>query len=124
MGYLSCSEPEVRWRMFRSLLPLLLLLGLVAQATAADKPRRASPVMVAEAVQQTLAPLSWYSGTVISRHDARLAAEVEGLNARREALDAVKKNAGYQILQCDCGAKIKVPKNYPKKNKIRCLACG
>ncbi len=64
--------------MFRSLLPLLLLLGLVAQATAADKPRRASPVTVAEAVQQTLAPLSWYSGTVISRHDARLAAEVEG----------------------------------------------
>ena len=78
VGYLSCSEPAIRWRMFRSLLPLLLLLGLVAQVAAADKPRRASPVIVAEAVQQTLAPLSWYSGTVISRHDARLAAEVEG----------------------------------------------
>ena len=43
---------------------------------------------------------------------------------RREALDAVKKSAGYDIQQCACGAKIKIPKGYPKRDKIKCLSCG
>lgn len=43
---------------------------------------------------------------------------------RREALDALKKSAGYEIHPCACGAKIKIPKNYPKRDKIKCLACG
>ncbi|MEE8408376.1 MAG: hypothetical protein V3T05_02105 [Myxococcota bacterium] len=43
---------------------------------------------------------------------------------RREALDAVKKSAGYEIQPCSCGAKIKIPNGYPQRNKIRCLACG
>ncbi|MBI5510958.1 MAG: M48 family metallopeptidase [Deltaproteobacteria bacterium] len=43
---------------------------------------------------------------------------------RREALDAVKKAAGYEIYTCGCGAKIKIPAGYPNKTKIRCLACG
>ena len=37
-----------------------------------------APVVVAEAVQQELAPVAWFPGTVISRNDARLAAEVQG----------------------------------------------
>ncbi|OGQ83525.1 MAG: hypothetical protein A2289_19330 [Deltaproteobacteria bacterium RIFOXYA12_FULL_58_15] len=45
-------------------------------------------------------------------------------NLRREALDAVKKAAGYEITVCPCGAKIKIPKNYPHRDSIRCLACG
>ncbi|MFV2056441.1 MAG: efflux RND transporter periplasmic adaptor subunit [Thiohalomonadales bacterium] len=37
-----------------------------------------TPVVVAEATRQKLAPFSWVSGTVISRNDAKLATEVEG----------------------------------------------
>lgn len=36
------------------------------------------PVVVAEAVKQRLAPTAWFSGTVISRNDARLSAELDG----------------------------------------------
>lgn len=36
------------------------------------------PVRVTAAKEQELAPVTWYSGTVISRNQARLAAEVEG----------------------------------------------
>jgi len=43
---------------------------------------------------------------------------------RREALDAVKKAAGYEVHVCVCGAKIKIPANYPNRHKLRCLACG
>ncbi|MGI9302356.1 MAG: efflux RND transporter periplasmic adaptor subunit [Gammaproteobacteria bacterium] len=37
-----------------------------------------APVVVAQAVQQELAPVAWFPGQVISRNDARLAAEVQG----------------------------------------------
>jgi heat shock protein HtpX len=43
---------------------------------------------------------------------------------RREVMDAVKKNAGYEIVSCRCGAKIKIPANYPRRDRVRCLACG
>jgi len=36
------------------------------------------PVIVEAASERELAPVTWYSGTVISRNDSRLAAEVEG----------------------------------------------
>ncbi len=39
---------------------------------------RSSLVKVAEAKQQLMAPQTWVAGTVISRHEARLAAEVAG----------------------------------------------
>jgi heat shock protein HtpX len=47
-----------------------------------------------------------------------------GAAFRREALDAVKKAAGYEVHACACGAKIKIPASYPGKAKVRCLACG
>ena len=46
---------------------------------AAPKPDgRATPVRVAEAKQVWMAPQTWVAGTVISRHEARLATEVSG----------------------------------------------
>lgn len=55
----------------------LLLFASVQPALAAGNGRAAS-VVVAPAEQRVMAPISWYAGTVISRHDARLPAEVEG----------------------------------------------
>ena len=50
-----------------------------ATALAAPGPgSRATPVMVETARQVMMAPQTWVAGTVISRHQARLAAEVEG----------------------------------------------
>ena len=37
-----------------------------------------APVVVVEATRQLLAPVTWYPATIISRNQARLAAEVEG----------------------------------------------
>jgi RND family efflux transporter MFP subunit len=60
----------------------LLLLGVAMLNNLAAAPAkgkvRASPVVVVEAKMHHLAPVSWVAGTVISRNDARLAAEVEG----------------------------------------------
>ena len=55
---------------------------------------------------------------------AAVAATAAGAAFRREALDAVKKAAGYEIHTCTCGARIKIPADYPSKTKVRCLACG
>lgn len=51
---------------------LCLRIG-VAQARSVEK-----PVVVAEAAMRFLAPVDYYTGTVISREKARLAAEVSG----------------------------------------------
>ena len=55
---------------------------------------------------------------------AGVATIAEGAVFRREALDAMKLAAGYEIHTCACGARIKIPAGYPNKDKIRCLACG
>ena len=75
------------------LLPRLLqaAAALVAVSLAALAPRPAfaqgggnaqgpppAPVVVATAESRMLAPVTWYPGTVISRNQARVAAEVEG----------------------------------------------
>jgi RND family efflux transporter MFP subunit len=66
-------------------LLLFLLVGVSANLNAADDgkkkkgpPGRLSPVVVADARLQLLAPVTWVSATVISLNDARLATEVEG----------------------------------------------
>lgn len=60
-------------------LPWLALVLLAATAQAANGPPvRATPVKVAEVKRMLLAPQTWVAGTVISRFDAHLAAEVEG----------------------------------------------
>ena len=53
---------------------VLLLFCLFAGTVAAA----GKPVAVAVAQQRELAPLNWYSGTVISRRTVQLSAEVEG----------------------------------------------
>ena len=69
------------------LLPRLLQAAaiLIAASLAALVPRPAfaqgpppAPVVVATAENRMLAPVTWYPGTVISRNQARIAAEVEG----------------------------------------------
>lgn len=52
---------------------VLLCLPLLAVAAGGTRTR---PVVVAEAQVRELAPIDWYTGTVISREQARLAAEV------------------------------------------------
>jgi len=58
-----------------------LCVGVVVFAgsgMAAPGGGRSSPVKVAEAKQLLMAPQTWVAGTVISRHEAQLAAEVAG----------------------------------------------
>jgi heat shock protein HtpX len=43
---------------------------------------------------------------------------------RREALDAVKKKAGYKAFLCACGATIKIPPQFPTGQTIKCPGCG
>ncbi|MCF6336592.1 MAG: efflux RND transporter periplasmic adaptor subunit [Gammaproteobacteria bacterium] len=57
---------------------MLTILLTVSTAQAAPGGGRSSPVTVAEAKQLLMAPQTWVAGTVISRHEARLAAEVAG----------------------------------------------
>lgn len=53
----------------------LIFYGMTAQAAPGG---RAAPVMVEPARLVLMAPQTWVAGTVISRHQARLATEVEG----------------------------------------------
>jgi len=60
-------------------LPTLILTLLVTLPTAQAAPGgRSSPVKIAEVTQVLMAPETWVAGTVISRHEARLSAEVTG----------------------------------------------
>jgi multidrug efflux pump subunit AcrA (membrane-fusion protein) len=52
----------------------LVLNGVVGAQPATQPP---APVVVVTAEERLLAPVTFFSGTVISRDDARLAAEVE-----------------------------------------------
>ena len=56
---------------------LLMTPGLCIDVYAADGPPPA-PVVVAEAQQRQMSPTVWVAASVVSRNDARLAAEVEG----------------------------------------------
>ena len=59
-----------------------------------------APVVVAEALEQRLAPATWYPGTVISRNQARLSAEVEGrLEWVAEVGDLVER--GIEVARLD-----------------------
>lgn len=58
---------------------MLLLTALIATSPTVLFARdSARPVVVAQARLSELAPFNWYTGTVISREQARLAAEVSG----------------------------------------------
>ena len=63
---------------FRCQLLTGLLLMLALTPVSAIAAPAAKPVVVAEATLRELAPVNWYTGTVISREQARLAAEVSG----------------------------------------------
>ena len=60
-----------------------LLAALLAAPALAQNAQKAqgpppAPVVVAEVERRMLAPVTWYPGTVISRNQARVSAEVEG----------------------------------------------
>lgn len=59
------------------LLSALLPAAAAAQSGSGNGPPPA-PVVVAVAESRTLSPVTWYPGTVISRNQARVSAEVEG----------------------------------------------
>ena len=59
-------------------LAVISLFCLMMNTSLAANAPRASIVKVADVVEQMIAPTTWVAGTVISRNDARLAAEVEG----------------------------------------------
>jgi len=76
-----------------SLLPLLCVL-LSASVFAREPGPRATPVIVSIAKQQALAPVIEVPGTVISRQQANIAAEVSGrLTWVAEVGDNVRKGA-------------------------------
>lgn len=56
----------------------MLMMALLVAFTTTQAGRVEKPVVVAEAEMRQLAPLNWYTGTVISREQAKLAAEVSG----------------------------------------------
>ena len=58
-----------------ALLAVLVATPVIAQDAKGPPP---APVVVATAESRLLAPVTWYPGTVISRNQARVAAEVEG----------------------------------------------
>ncbi|MDD9863356.1 MAG: efflux RND transporter periplasmic adaptor subunit [Gammaproteobacteria bacterium] len=64
-------------RIFYVLLPLVSLC-LTAPAVRAQSEGEAPPVRVAPVTTRTVQPLSWVSGSVVSRDDARIAAEIAG----------------------------------------------
>lgn len=84
---------------FRSIPVVLILtlglwLGSGNSLAAPTKKGRPAPVVIAKASLTQLAPVTWVSGTVISRHDARLATEAEGtLQFVAEVGDQVKQGA-------------------------------
>jgi len=45
------------------------------------------------------------------------------LERAREAVDILHLTAGYLMLQCACGLKVKIPPGY-RKNEIKCPRCG
>ena len=63
-----------------SRITALLLAALLATPLGAQdgKGPPPAPVVVTEAESRTLAPVTWYPGTVISRNQARVSAEVPG----------------------------------------------
>lgn len=61
----------------RTLMLCAFLLAWANVAPAQDGAPPA-PVVVSQATRQTLSPVTWFPGTVISRNDSRLAAEEEG----------------------------------------------
>lgn len=71
---MSLWRRQMRW--FGVTIVALVLNGFAwAQQPATQPP---APVVVALAEEQLLAPVTFFAGTVISRDDAKLAAEVEG----------------------------------------------
>lgn len=55
-----------------------LLIPALAWAQAAPQQAPAAPVVIEKAQRDTFAATLWVSGTVISKHDARIAAETDG----------------------------------------------
>jgi len=62
----------------RTAMVSLLCAFAVVPASAQESGMPPALVRVAEASMRTLAPVTQVSGTVVSRNDARLAAEVDG----------------------------------------------
>ncbi len=87
---------------------LILLLTALIPASASVAKGYALPVRVAEAARVTLAPQQWLAATVVSRHQAALAAEASGrLLSVAEAGTRVK--AGQVLARIDdTFAKLKV----------------
>lgn len=78
LQYTRTEHTRQRWPrrigVRRLLAALLLPLALVAAPLRGSE----KPVVVAEATLRELAPVNWYTGTIISRERAKLAAEVSG----------------------------------------------
>ncbi|PCH61003.1 MAG: hypothetical protein COC05_02590 [Gammaproteobacteria bacterium] len=70
---------------------LIISLMVASLSWAAEGPPPA-PVRVAQATQQAIAPISWVFGSIFSRHQANIAAEVTGrLLSIAEVGDIVKR---------------------------------
>ncbi|HHM06191.1 MAG TPA: efflux RND transporter periplasmic adaptor subunit [Gammaproteobacteria bacterium] len=98
MTYYSRSPRLPAWK--RGARLWLVLFGFTCAAQGAEWGNSAAPVVVSEARMTRLAPLLWVSGSVLSRHDARIAAEAAG---RLTAVAEVGKQvqAGQVVARLD-----------------------
>lgn len=78
MSHLALSFMCLWLRRIRWLGAATVALGLNGVVGAQPATQPPAPVVVAPAEERLLAPVTFFPGTVISRDDARLAAEVEG----------------------------------------------
>jgi RND family efflux transporter MFP subunit len=77
----------------------LLLFSIACSLGVSAQKSSGSPVNIVEVKMRTLTPLTWVTGTVISRNDAKLAAEISGRLVQVAAI-------GARIKQGDTIAKI------------------
>lgn len=93
-------------------LPFIIMFMPMLSAFAGNMGAMAAPVHVVVASRVDLSPSIWVAGSVISSHDARVAAEVEG---QIEFL----RELGVQIEQGDVIARVNNDKNRLQFNEVK-----
>ena len=54
----------------------------------------------------------------------RAGGECSGAELRREALDSLRRDAGWRLYDCPCGARLKLPGELAGERSVACPRCG
>lgn len=115
----------------KSMFKALLALSLIAPTALLAQAPPPSPVTVEQARRDTFFAAQWVSGTVVSQHDARVAAETDGritwvadVGARIAAGEAIARidDADLQLALADNKARLeslRAQKRYQDSNAAR-----